>query len=136
MALTYVIYLLIFIAGIIVSAQDLRNQRVSLWLLILFLCFSIAYFVFNDDQFNWLIAAITLLIYLVSLISRRNLIGAADYFIFTAAAFLVPTEHTGLFFIICGLIGVISHTVMKSNQIPFIPAIVISLLVELAIKLP
>jgi hypothetical protein len=47
----------------------------------------------------------------------------------TGISFLIPEEGWYVFMIICGTFGILSHIVTKEKKIPFIPIMMLSVII-------
>jgi hypothetical protein len=62
------------------------------------------------------------------LIKKENAFGMADYIVVLAVSFLIPSTSWPIFLMLCGGLGISFSVVLKRKNFPFIPPILIAVL--------
>jgi hypothetical protein len=105
----------------LMSLQDLKEKKISLWLLILFLLISIFGGFYKSAILIFIILNLLFLI-------RRNF-AYADVLIITGCANFISHSNIGFFLSLIGFFAIMHHFLIKKEEIPMIPSIFLSFLI-------
>lgn len=116
------------------ALQDIKSQSVTIIPLITFLVASICIGII-DANFA-LIPIITFLLIGIIFYFWRGTIafGTADYIVVFAISFLITDDQSPFFILLCGAFGILLSIISKNRKIPFIPAILLTTLVIVALR--
>jgi Flp pilus assembly protein protease CpaA len=116
---------------------DIRYKHIRHLHTIFFVIISIAYSINDPIKILFATAFFIMLLMIVGLCTtllKKNIAGGADIKLIPASLLWVPLELWGMFFIMLGILAIVVHLIyhMKSLQeAPFIPALLISLMLSL-----
>ena len=124
-------YILTLVSGIILSIEDLKHKRVSISQLLIFLFCSLLCFIFSENRefCFWPFVIFLLIGATYFFIKRKQAFGLADYIIAIAVGFILPENQWPMFLVYTGIFGALIGIVRKERKLPFIPAIILSLVV-------
>ncbi len=110
------------------AIQDLKSQSVSFLLLLGFFTFCAMSGIFHKN-YTFIPVFIFLLIGLTYYVFKRHSVfGVADYIVVSAVSFLLSDAQVPYFITLCGVFGIVTSLILKSRKFPFIPAVLLSVL--------
>lgn len=128
MSFEIIAYIFIFVFGVILVIQDWKSKTVGLFPTVGFLFSCVIEFIYNKN-----ICLYPFFIFLIiggfyQLILHKKAFGLADYIIVFAISFILPDNYWTFFIIMIGIFGILIAVLRQENKIPFIPALIFSII--------
>ena len=124
-----IFYILILLNGVFISIQDIKHQKVSLYLCLLHCIFC---FISKIENFSLISLYIFVFIGAIFYIFKnKKAFGMADYIIVFGSCFLIETSNWPYFLIFSGLFGILSYFYLKKNdgKFAFCPSVILSAII-------
>ena len=124
-----ILLFIIFISSIVLSIQDIKNNKVGIVPLFIF-CFSCFLWYLANPNCNLVLFCIFLCIGLITKIFfKKEYIGIADYFVILFVSPFLYNTNLSFFLILIGIFGIITSFFISNKNIPFILPILLSVLI-------
>ncbi len=119
---------LLIVFGVILCLQDIKSKSVGILPLGGFCIAAFVNYFFIHEACFVPFLILTSIGLITKLFQKRKVVGTADYVVFFAISFILKYDKWPLFMMLCGGIGVLIALISKTKRIPFIPVILLSLL--------
>lgn len=133
-SLELALYVTVCLSGLILTAQDVKSQSVTLFPLGSFFASCVCIGILNSN-FAFIPIVVFTVIGVAFYVWKKSIaFGAADYIVVCANSFLICDVQSPFFIILCGIFGILFSIILHQDKIPFIPAMLLSTLVVLTLR--